>query len=82
MLWIIEESEDCGVQWRRAELTGCYLHPQVALLEALAIIEDEWRPPRAAFQELTFALQTESTAHYWDKGIRLVQIVTPGLEAA
>jgi hypothetical protein len=59
MLWIIEESENCGVHWRRAELTGCYPHPQVAMLEALAIIEDEWRPPRLALQELTAALQHE-----------------------
>ena len=73
MLWIIEESEDCGVHWRRAELTYCCLHPQVALLEALAIVEDEWRPPQRAFQELTSALQHELTAYYWEKAIRVVR---------
>jgi hypothetical protein len=72
MFWVIEESEDCGVRWRRAELTGCYLHPQVAMIEALVSIEDEWRPPRRAFQELTSALQGELTAHYWEKAIRVV----------
>jgi hypothetical protein len=53
MLWVIQESDDCGVRWRRAELTDRYLHPGVALLEALAIIEDEWRPPARAMRELT-----------------------------
>jgi hypothetical protein len=73
MLWVIEESDDCGVHWCRAELTGCYPHPRVAMLEALAIIEDEWRPPRRAFQELTSALQDELTAHFWEKAIRVVR---------
>jgi hypothetical protein len=72
--WIIEESDDCGVHWCRAELTYCYPHPGVALLEALAIIEDEWRPPRRAFRELTAALQDESTAYYWQKAIRVVRM--------
>jgi hypothetical protein len=73
MLWVIEESDDCGVRWRRAELTYCYWHPQVAVLDALAIIEDEWRPPQRSFQELASALQSEFTAYFWDKAIRVVR---------
>ena len=73
MGWIIEESGDCGVNWCRAELTYCYPHAGVALLEALAIIEDEWRPPRRAFRELTFALQNELAAYYWENAIRVVR---------
>jgi hypothetical protein len=72
-LWIIEESDDCGVRWRRAELTCCYPHSRSAMREALAIIEDEWQPPRRAFQELTSALQSEYKAFYWDKAIRVVR---------
>jgi hypothetical protein len=75
MLWVIEESKDCGIHWRRAELTGCYLQPRAAMLEAMVIIEDEWRPPQRAFQELTSALQHELTAHYWEKAIRVVPTV-------
>jgi hypothetical protein len=37
MLWVIEESDDCGVHWQRAELTYCYWHPRIAMLEALEI---------------------------------------------
>jgi hypothetical protein len=73
MPWVIEESDDCGVRWQRAELTYCYLHPRVALVEALAIIEDEWRPPRCALHELTNALTEESAAHFWDMAIRIVR---------
>jgi hypothetical protein len=73
MPWIIEETDDCGVRWRRAELTYCYPHPRAALVEALAIIEDEWRPPMQAFEQLKFALEHESVAHYWDHGIRIVR---------
>jgi hypothetical protein len=73
MPWLIEESDDCGVHWRRAELTDCYWHPRVAMLEALAIIEDEWRPPRRALRELTTALNEEATAHFWEKAIRIVR---------
>jgi hypothetical protein len=72
MGWLIEESGDCGVNWFRAELTVCYLHPQVAMLEALAIIEVEWRPPPCALRELTLALRSERRAHYWQKAIRVV----------
>jgi hypothetical protein len=71
--WIIEESDDCGMHWRRAELTYCYPHPRAALVEALAIIEDEWRPPARAFEQLKFALEHEAVAHCWDKGIRIVR---------
>jgi hypothetical protein len=78
MPWLIEESDDCGVHWRRAELTDCYWHPRVALLEALAIIEDEWRPPRRALRELTVALGEESTAHFWEKAIRVVPASVSG----
>jgi hypothetical protein len=73
MAWVIEETDDCGVNWRRAELTYSYPHPRPALVEALAIIEDEWRPPTRAFEQLTFALEHESAAHYWEKGIRIVR---------
>jgi hypothetical protein len=73
MLWVIQESDDCGVRWRRAELTDRYLHPGVALLEALAIIEDEWRPPARAMRELRFALEHESVTYFWEKGIRIVR---------
>ena len=76
MLWIIEESDDCGVHWRRAEMTRCYRHPRVAVLEALAIIEDEWHPPEPAFELLTAALVDESVAYYWQKGIRVVNAPT------
>jgi hypothetical protein len=41
MAWIIEESVDCGVLWHQATLTRRYLHPRVAMLEALEIIKDE-----------------------------------------
>jgi hypothetical protein len=73
MTWLIEESNDCGVTWQRAELTDRYWHPRVALLEALAIIEDEWRPPRRALRELTAALTEESAAFFWEKAIRIVR---------
>lgn len=73
MPFIIEESDDCGLHWRRAALTGRYPHPRIAMLEALAIIEDEWHPPRRAFQELTTALQDELIAHFWEKAIRVVR---------
>jgi hypothetical protein len=78
MPWLIEASDDCGVTWRRAELTGCYWHPRVALLEALAIIEDEWQPPRRALRELTAALTEEATAFFWDKAIRIVRAGVSG----
>jgi hypothetical protein len=74
MPWIIEESGDCGVHWHRADVTGYYLHPRVALLEALAIIEDEWRPPPCALHELTAALQEDSVAYYWQHAIRIVRV--------
>lgn len=73
MLWVIQESEDCGVHWCRAELTGCYLHPRVAMLDALAIIEDEWRPPPCSLRELTTALYDESVAYFWEKAIRVIR---------
>jgi hypothetical protein len=74
MLWIIEESADCGVHWRRAELTYCYWHPRVAMLEALEIIKDEWCPPEHSLRQLVHALQGESVAYYWDQAIRVVRI--------
>jgi hypothetical protein len=70
--WVIEESADCGVHWRRAELTERYPHLGLALREALVIIEDEWRPSLPAFVQLNYALAHERVAHYWDKGIRIV----------
>lgn len=72
MPWIIEETGDCGVHWQRAELTYCYWHPRIALLEALEIIKDEWCPPAGAVEQLIFALEHESVAHFWDKGLRIV----------
>jgi hypothetical protein len=74
MLYLIEESDDCGVHWRRAELTYCYFHPHVAVLEALTIIQDEWQPPEDAWRQLVYALQDESVAFFWEKGIRVVQV--------
>jgi hypothetical protein len=73
MPWFIEESDDCGVHWRRAEMTRCYRHPRVAVLDALEIIKDEWRPPDPAFEQLTSALVDESVAHYWERAIRVVR---------
>jgi hypothetical protein len=74
MLWIIEESDDCGVRWWRAELTYCYGHPRLALREALEIIKDEWRPPEHAMRQLIHALQGELVAYFWEKGVRVVRI--------
>ncbi|HZB30445.1 MAG TPA: hypothetical protein VE465_09795 [Streptosporangiaceae bacterium] len=74
MLWIIEESDNCGVRWRRAELTYCYRHPRIAMLEALEIVKDEWRPPEHSLRQLVYALQYESVAHFWDEAIRVVRI--------
>ena len=73
MPWVIEESDDCGVHWQRAELTYCYWHPRVAMLEALEIIKDEWRPPEKSLRQLISALESESVAHYWEKAIRIVR---------
>ena len=73
MTWIIEESDDCGIHWCRAAATGYFFHPRVAILEAMAIIEDEWRPPQRAYEELTSALHEESVAYYWQKAIRIVR---------
>lgn len=78
MPWVIEESDDCGVHWRRAELTYCYWHPRVAMLEAFEIIKDEWRPSEHALRQLVHALETESVAHYWERGIRIVRGVQRG----
>ena len=74
MPWIIEETDDCGVHWQRAELTYCYGHLRVALLEALEIIKDEWRPPGHSLRLLTQAVQGESVAYYWERGIRVVRL--------
>lgn len=74
MVWVVEESGDCGVNWRRAELTDRYWHPRVAMLEALEIIKDEWRPPEHALRQLIHALQGESVAYYWHLGIRIVRV--------
>jgi hypothetical protein len=74
MPWRVEESDDCGVNWRQAELTYCYLHPSVAVLEALEIIQDEWRPPEHAWRQLVHALHGESVAYFWQKGIRIVRV--------
>jgi hypothetical protein len=74
MLWVIQESDDCGLHWQRAELTYCYWHPRVAMLEALEIIKDEWRPPEHSLRQLVHALQFESVAFYWHKAIRVVRI--------
>ena len=73
MAWIIEESVDCGVHWQQATLTRRYLHPRVAMLEALEIIKDEWGPPPHALHEPTSALQDESVAYYWEKAIRVTR---------
>jgi hypothetical protein len=73
MPWVIEESDDCGVHWHRAELPMRFLHPRVAMLEALTIIQDEWRPSQTALDELATALHDESIAYYWNKAIRVVQ---------
>jgi hypothetical protein len=74
MLWIIEESEDCGVHWRRAKLTYCYPHPRIAMCDAVEIIMDEWLPPARSLRQLCHALQGESVAYYWQNGIRIVRI--------
>lgn len=73
MLWILEETADCGVHWQRAELTYCYWHPRAAMLEAVEIIKDEWRPPEHALRQLVHALRGESVAFYWERGIRVVR---------
>jgi hypothetical protein len=77
-MWNIEETDDCGVHWRRAELTKCYLHRHAAVLEAALIIEDEWHPPVRALRELIYALERESIVYYWENGIRVVQGAYPG----
>jgi hypothetical protein len=74
MVWVIEESDDCGVHWRRAGLTYRYFHPRVAVLEALEIIKDEWRPPQRSLCQLIDALQGESVAYYWHLAIRIVRV--------
>lgn len=73
MLWVIEETDDCGVNWRRAELTYRYWHPRVAMLEALEIIRDEWRPPEHSWRQLVRALELESVAYFWERGIRVIR---------
>jgi hypothetical protein len=73
MSWIIEESDDCGVHWQRAELTYLHWHPRIAMLEALEIIKDEWRPPERSFNQLMHALQNELAAYFWEKGIRIIK---------
>jgi hypothetical protein len=73
MVWVIEESHDCGVRWQRAELTYCYLHPRVAVREALEIIMDEWRPPEHSLRQLVHALSYDSVTFYWERGIRIVR---------
>ncbi|HEU5155547.1 MAG TPA: hypothetical protein VFU43_01000 [Streptosporangiaceae bacterium] len=74
MFWIIEESGDCGVHWRRAEHTSAYRHPRVAMLEALEIIKDEWRPPEHAMRQFVHALQDESVAYFWHRAVRVVRV--------
>src|SRR4051812_42439782 len=44
VVWIIEESDDCGGHWRRAELIDSYAHPRSAMREAFEIIQVERRP--------------------------------------
>jgi hypothetical protein len=56
MVYVVEESDDCGVHWRRAQLTECYFHPRIAMLEALEIIKDKWRPPDHSLRQLVHAL--------------------------
>ncbi|HEU5156992.1 MAG TPA: hypothetical protein VFU43_08350 [Streptosporangiaceae bacterium] len=73
MLWVIEETRDCGVHWRRAEYTACYRHPRVAVLEAMEIIRDEWRPSEHSWRQLVHALERERVAYYWERGIRIVR---------
>jgi hypothetical protein len=73
VVWVVEESDDCGVRWRRAELTYRFFHPKVAMLEALEIITDEWRPPEHSLRRLIDALQGESVAYYWNQAIRVVR---------
>jgi hypothetical protein len=78
MHWIIEESDDCGVRWHNAQVTGRYPCVDIAMRVALVIIEDEWRPPARALQELMSALEHESVAYYWEKGIRLIPLGSDG----
>lgn len=73
MVWVVEESDNCGVDWRWAEETYSYFHPRVAMLEAVEIIKDEWRPPEHALRQLIHALQSESVAYYWHQAIRIVR---------
>jgi hypothetical protein len=72
MSWVIEESDDCGVHWHKAEQTYRYPHLASALTAASLIIHDEWCPPVRALDQLIFALVEELVAHYWNKGIRIV----------
>jgi hypothetical protein len=41
--------------------------------EALEIIRDEWRPPGHSWRQLVHALERESVAYYWERGIRVVR---------
>lgn len=72
MPWVIEESDDCGMHWSKAELPHSYPHFGAALAEASEIIHEEWRPPMQAFEQLIYALGGELVAHYWTRGIRIV----------
>jgi hypothetical protein len=79
MPWVIEESADCGVHWQRAVLTKCYLYPQIAKQEAFEIIRDEWRPPEHSLRQLALALEGESVAYYWERGIRVARRGRPAV---
>lgn len=75
MVWIVEESADCGVTWKRLcppELRYQYRH--VAVHEALLIILDEWAPPSGAFDQLSMALAEDSVAYYWSRAMRVVEV--------
>jgi hypothetical protein len=75
MVWILEESDDCGVTWEQVcpdELRYQYRH--VAVREALEIIQDAWCPPSRAFAQLCLALEDESVAYYWSRAMRVVDV--------
>lgn len=75
MVWILEESDDCGVSWVQvcpAELRYQYRH--VAVREALEIIQDDWCPSSGEFAQLCMALEDESVAYYWLRAMRVVEV--------
>jgi hypothetical protein len=74
MLWSIEESHDCGVTWRRAELAYCHGHSLRAPAGGVGDHQRRVVPPERSLRQLAYALAGESVAHFWERGIRVVRV--------